>query len=76
MNQDKETISLRKAAPRLLQIMRVFARHKFLHNLIGKRKLPPPKEVREALEELGLVFLKFGQVLAMRRYLLPADYIK
>jgi ubiquinone biosynthesis protein len=31
--------------------------------------------VREAFEELGLVFLKFGQVLAMRRDLLPAAYI-
>jgi len=30
--------------------------------------------VREALEELGLTFLKFGQVLAMRRDLLPAAY--
>ena len=76
MINDTEKISLRKAAPRLLQILRVLARHKFLRSLIGKRNLPPPKEVREALEELGLVFLKFGQVLAMRRDLLPADYIK
>ena len=76
MINDTEKISLRKAVPRLLQIMRVFARHKFLRSMIGKRNLPPPKEVREAFEELGLVFLKFGQVLAMRRDLLPADYIK
>ena len=76
MINDTEKISLRKAAPRLMQIMRVLARHKFLRSLFGKKKLPPPKEVREAFEELGLVFLKFGQVLAMRRDLLPADYIK
>ena len=76
MINDTEKISLRKAAPRLMQIMRVLARHKFLRSLVGKKKLPPPKEVREAFEELGLVFLKFGQVLAMRRDLLPADYIR
>jgi len=76
MIKDTEKSSLLKAAPRLLQIMRVLARHKFLRNLLGKKHLPPPKEVREAFEELGLVFLKFGQVLAMRRDLLPADYIK
>lgn len=76
MVNDTEKGSLLKAAPRLLQIMRVLARHKFLRSLIGRRNLPPPKEVRKAFEELGLVFLKFGQVLAMRRDLLPADYIK
>ena len=32
-------------------------------------------QVKEAFEELGLVFLKFGQVLAMRHDLLPAAYI-
>ena len=76
MIKDTKKNSLRKAAPRLLQILRVFARHKFLRNLFGKKKLPPPKEVREAFEELGLVFLKFGQVLAMRRDMLPPEYIK
>ena len=76
MITDTEKSSLLKAAPRLMQIMRVLARHKFLRNLFGKKKLPPPKEVREAFEELGLVFLKFGQVLAMRRDLLPPEYIK
>ena len=76
MIKDTEKSSLLKAAPRLLQIMRVLTRHKFLRALLGKGYLPPPKEVREAFEELGLVFLKFGQVLAMRRDMLPADYIK
>jgi ubiquinone biosynthesis protein len=67
--------SVLHAAPRLMQILRVLARHKFLGALFGKRHRPSPKEVREAFEELGLVFLKFGQVLAMRRDLLPAAYI-
>jgi ubiquinone biosynthesis protein len=70
-----ENSNLLKVAPRLIQILRVLARHKFLGALRGKRHWPPPKEVRETFEELGLTFLKFGQVLAMRRDLLPDAYI-
>lgn len=70
-----ENSSLLQAAPRLLQILRVLARHKFLGALRGKNHWPPPKEVRETFEELGLTFLKLGQVLAMRRDLLPGAYI-
>jgi len=72
---DPEKSSLLRAAPRLLQILRVLARHRFLGALRGKSHWPPPHEVRETFEELGLTFLKFGQVLAMRRDLLPDSYI-
>jgi ubiquinone biosynthesis protein len=72
---DPEKGSLLQAAPRLMQILRVLARYKFLGALRGKRHWPTPKEVRETFEELGLTFLKFGQVLAMRRDLLPDAYI-
>jgi ubiquinone biosynthesis protein len=72
---DPEKSSLLRATPRLMQILRVLARHKFLGALRGKRHWPTPKEVRETFEELGLTFLKFGQVLAMRRDLLPDAYI-
>lgn len=72
---DPEKSRLLRAAPRLVQILRVLARHKFLGALRGKGHWPPPKEVRETFEELGLTFLKFGQVLAMRRDLLPDAYI-
>ncbi|MCK9294503.1 MAG: AarF/UbiB family protein [Desulfobulbaceae bacterium] len=72
---DPEKSSLFRAAPRLMQILRVLARHKFLGALRGKSHWPPPQEVRETFEELGLTFLKFGQVLAMRRDLLPDAYI-
>lgn len=72
---DPEKSSLLRAGPRLLQILRVLARHKFLGALRGKGHWPPPHEVRETFEELGLTFLKFGQVLAMRRDLLPDAYI-
>lgn len=64
-----------RALPRLFQILRVLARNKVLGALFGKRHGPTPQELREAFEELGLVFLKFGQVLAMRRDLLPRAYI-
>ena len=72
---DPDKVSLRQVMPRLMQILRVLARHKFLGALRGKGNWPPPKEVRETFEELGLTFLKFGQVLAMRRDLLPDAYI-
>jgi ubiquinone biosynthesis protein len=72
---DPEKSSLLRVAPRLMQILRVLARHKFLGALAGKGHWPKPKEVRETFEELGLTFLKFGQVLAMRRDLLPDAYI-
>jgi ubiquinone biosynthesis protein len=72
---DLEKSSLVKVAPRLTQILRVLVRHKFLGALRGKRHWPKPVEVRETFEELGLTFLKFGQVLAMRRDLLPDAYI-
>ncbi|MDD2582463.1 MAG: AarF/UbiB family protein [Desulfuromonadaceae bacterium] len=67
--------NLMQAAPRLMQILRVLSRHKFLGALRGKNHWPPPKEVRETIEELGLTFIKFGQVLALRRDLLPDAYI-
>ncbi len=73
---DPEKTGLLRSAPRLIQVLRVLARHKIPGALLGRRHWPSPKEVRETFEELGLVFLKFGQVLAMRRDLLPAAYIR
>jgi len=65
-----------RGAPRqLLHILRVLARHKILGALLGRRQKPAPKAVREAIEELGLTFIKFGQVLAIQRDLLPDAYI-
>jgi ubiquinone biosynthesis protein len=72
---EPEKSSLLRVAPRLMQILGVLARHKFLRALLGKRYWPPPKVVRETFEELGLTFIKFGQVLALRRDLLPDAYI-
>lgn len=62
--------------PHLTRILRVLSRHGFLAALRGKSHWPSPDHVREALEEGGVVFLKFGQVLGLRRDLLPAEYIR
>jgi predicted unusual protein kinase regulating ubiquinone biosynthesis (AarF/ABC1/UbiB family) len=70
-----EPTSLLRAGPRLMQILRVLARHKILCALRGKSHWPPPQAVRETVEELGLTFIKFGQVLALRRDLLPDAYL-
>jgi ubiquinone biosynthesis protein len=40
----------------------------------GKSKVAGPERLRLAIEELGPTFIKFGQVLSTRSYLLPADY--
>ena len=53
---DIETTKIR-AVPRLMQITRVLAKHKFLGALFGRGHWPAPTAVREALEELGVVFL-------------------
>ena len=73
---DPEKTSLPRIAPRLMQILRILARHKALGALLGKDHLPSPEVLRETLQELGVTFLKFGQVLAMQPELLPAPYIK
>ena len=73
---DSERSTVLRAAPRLLKILRVLAGHKFLGALLGRTHWPTPQQVRETVEELGLIFLKFRQVLALRGDLLPHAYIK
>ena len=40
---------------------------------VGRRDAPRGQRLREALERLGPVFVKFGQVLSTRRDLMPVD---
>ncbi len=70
------SISARRTTSRLVHILRVLAKHGFLSALRGRGHWPAPAEVRAAFEELGVVFLKFGQLLALRRDLLPDAYIQ
>jgi ubiquinone biosynthesis protein len=72
---DMEKSSLLRSAPRLMEILRVLIRHKFLGALRGKNHWPSPQELRETFEELDITFLKLGQVLALRRDLLSDAYI-
>ena len=56
-----------------------FAGHHWWYRFSPLRLLPAPKQtdgarLRGALENLGPVFIKFGQILSTRRDLLPADY--
>jgi ubiquinone biosynthesis protein len=73
---------------RLLRLVRIFAimvrygLHEFmpampgdfmLRLLAGSRAEPRGQRLRQALEQLGPIFVKFGQVLSTRRDLLPLD---
>lgn len=69
-----DRIKLWRVAPRLGQILRILARHKALGALLGPRYLPPPEAVLATFQELGVTFIKFGQVLALRCDLLPDAY--
>ncbi len=40
---------------------------------VGRRHEPRGQRLREALEQLGPIFVKFGQVLSTRRDLMPVD---
>src|SRR5690625_7618622 len=64
-----------RATPGLWRVSGILRKHGILR-VLGSGKPPPPHAVRTAIEELGSVFMKFGQVLALRRDLLPDDYIR
>lgn len=56
-----------------------FAGHHWWYRLSPLRMLPAPKNpdafrLRQAVENLGPIFIKFGQILSTRRDLLPQDY--
>ena len=64
---------------RLDHNVRRFAGHYWWYRISPFRLLPAPKQadavrLRLALENLGPVFVKFGQILSTRRDLLPVDY--
>jgi ubiquinone biosynthesis protein len=67
---------------RILAIALGYGLHEFMPSmpgdfmlrlLAGRRDEPRGRRLREALERLGPIFVKFGQVLSTRRDMLPAD---
>ena len=50
-----------------------FSQSRVLRLLSGKTREPRAQRLREALETLGPIYVKFGQVLSTRRDLLPLD---
>jgi len=71
-------ILLRWRLDELIEATRVFAWLRPLRGLIapspaGIESASRGERLRRALEELGPIFVKFGQILSTRRDLLPAD---
>ncbi len=58
---------------RILWVGWRFRLYRFLPRFSGEIDLSRAVHLREALETLGPIFVKFGQVLSTRRDLLPAD---
>ena len=50
-----------------------YAKRPLLRVLAGRRSDPRGRRLREALETLGPIYVKFGQVLSTRRDLVPLD---
>ena len=75
MTSSAGVLATTRHLPHLVRVLRILSRHGFLAALRGRGRWPSPVQVREALEEGGVVFLKFGQVLALRRDLLPDEYV-
>jgi ubiquinone biosynthesis protein len=57
----------------LYEFVPSLAANRFVRALSGHTAEPRGKRLREALETLGPIFVKFGQVLSTRRDLLPLD---
>lgn len=75
MTESTSVLATARHLPRVAGILRILRRHGFVAALRGRGHWPAPLQVREALEECGVVFLKFGQVLALRRDHLPEAYV-
>ena len=76
MTQSIGILATARNLPRLTRISRILSRHGFFAAARGRAHWPAPAHVRKALEECGVVFLKLGQVLALRRDILPDDYVR
>lgn len=62
------------AIPRGAAVLAVLHRHGFGLVLAGRGSWPPPEDVAGALQDLGPVFVKLGQVLSTRADVVPPAY--
>jgi ubiquinone biosynthesis protein len=69
-------VSTYRGVVRLALVLRVASRFGLLRAMRGRRAWPEPQRLRSALEELGVVYIKFGQVLALRRDVLPEAHVR
>ena len=73
------TILLKYGFDQILGQMRIFTRlrvrKKVLRKAEGVEKLTYSQRIRLALEELGPTFVKLGQVLSMRPFLIPLELV-
>ena len=66
--------SVLRRSPRTAAILRALSRYGLIRAFRGRGPWPAPPAIRAVFEQLGIVFIKFGQVLAVRRDLIPDAY--
>ncbi|MFT5349220.1 MAG: ubiquinone biosynthesis protein [Planctomycetota bacterium] len=74
-----QRVLIRHGLDELVFAMHIFRSARFVERLLpwnwmNKSRGPQAERVRLVLEELGPIFVKFGQILSTRRDLLPEDY--
>lgn len=74
-----QRVLIRHGLDELVFAMHIFRSVRFIERLLpwnwfSKSRGPQAERVRLVLEELGPIFVKFGQILSTRRDLLPEDY--
>lgn len=75
MTEPRRLVRALRGAPGLWRVAATLRRHGVLRSIRPGAAPPSPHAVRSAIEELGPVFMKLGQVLALRRDLLPDAYV-
>ena len=76
-----QRVLIRNGLDELVFSLNLFRRLRFLQyllpwNWLKKKKVPRGQKLRHALEELGPIYVKFGQLLSTRRDMLPEDIIQ
>ncbi len=74
-----QRVLIRHGLDELVFTLHIFRSVRFIERLLpwnwwARKKRPNAERVRLALEELGPIYVKFGQILSTRRDLLPEDY--